>query len=69
MKRELELSDVALHAFYAQRLQIVMDVVQTASRIMILVRTKNVQLQKRKNGVVYHREDIFEEIEQLERLI
>ena len=48
MKRELELSDVALHAFYAQRLQIVMDVVQTASRIMILVRTKNVQLQKRK---------------------
>ncbi len=46
MKRELELSDVALHAVYAQRLQIVMDVVQTASRIMILVRTKNVQLQK-----------------------
>ena len=44
MKRELP--DVALHAVYAQRIQIALDVAQTAARIMILVRTKNVQLQK-----------------------
>ena len=48
MKRELGIVRCGLACFYAQRLQIVMDVVQTASRIMILVRTKNVQLQKRK---------------------
>ena len=43
---------MALHVVYAQKMLGVMDVVQTVAQIMILVRIKNVRLQKGRHIVI-----------------